>query len=345
MVVTPRQKEELRRLILGAQNIVIVCHMTPDGDAMGSSLCLYHTLRTLGRKACVVTPDNPPESLLFLPGSERIVVASFHTDRATKLIESADLIFCLDFNDLRRIDRMAPLIENSTARRIVIDHHLNPMIEADVIISHPEISSTCALLFQVIETLGWTGRVNCDAATCCCAGMMTDTGNFSYNSNDPVLYRILARLIEKGVDKDDLYTRLFNINSANRIRIMGFAQSARLQLFQPPGVALIALSRADLDEFGYHRGDTEGLVNIPLSIPGIHCSIFLREDEPGYVKVSMRSKGDFSVKELCEKYFDGGGHKNASGGEMRAPLPDVIDRIIALLPMCGLQQSTDHSNQ
>ena len=262
------------------------------------------------------------------------MVASFHTERAVRLVEEADLIVCLDFNDMRRIDRMAPIVEASDARRIVIDHHLNPVIEADVLVSHPEVSSTCALLYQVLEAIGWSRRITRDAATCCCAGMMTDTGNFSYNSNDPELYRILARLIEKGVDKDELYTRLFNINSVGRIRIMGFGQSLRLQIFEQQGIALITLSRADLDEFEYNRGDTEGLVNIPLSIPGIHCSIFLREDEPDYVKVSMRSKGDFSVKELCEKYFGGGGHKNAAGGEMRAPLSVVVDRILSILAVC-----------
>ena len=339
MVITKPQKQSIQNLTAQAENIVIVCHMTPDGDALGSSLSLCHMLRVMGKKACVVTPDTPPESLRFLPGAEKITIASFHTERAERFIREASLIFCLDFNDLHRIDRMAPLVEASGARRIVIDHHLNPSIEADVIISHPEISSTCALLYLVAEDMGWLRYLTVDAATCCCVGMMTDTGNFSYNSNDPELYRILSRLVAKGVDKDALYTRLFNVNSASRIRIMGFAQCSRMQLFEPQGLALISLSRADLDEFDYHRGDTEGLVNIPLSIPGIHCSIFLREDEPGYVKVSMRSKGDFSVKELCEKYFGGGGHHNASGGEMRAPLPRVIDRVISLLP--EIQLTTD----
>lgn len=331
MVVTPQQIDLIGSLTDQARSIVIVCHMTPDGDALGSSLCLWHTLRHMGKNAYVVTPDSPPETLRFLPGADHITVASFHVERAKRLIESADLIFCMDFNDLKRIDRTAAAVEQSSGRRIVIDHHLNPSVEADVIVSHPEVSSTCALLYQVIEAMGWKECVNVDAAVCCCAGMMTDTGNFSYNSNDPRLYQILSELIAIGVDKDLLYTRLFNINSEGRIRIMGFAQAHRLQLFADRGVALITLSRADLDEFGYRRGDTEGLVNIPLSIPGIRCSIFLREDEPNYTKVSMRSKGEFSVKELTEKYFDGGGHKNAAGGELRAPLSEAVSRVLGIV--------------
>lgn len=333
-IITNSQTEAVRSLIKNAGRVAIVCHMTPDGDAMGSSLCMAHVMLSIGKFATVIVPDCPPQNLTFLPGVDHIVVASCRPERASSLLRDADLIVILDFNDLKRIDRMAPMVEASGAKRVVIDHHLNPSIEADVLISHPEVSSTCALLYMVLESIGLDRKLGKEAAECCCTGMMTDTGNFSYNSNDPRLYRILSELVAKGVDKDAIYTRIFNTNSENRIRLMGYAQSRKMQIFPEHQAALIALSRDELNEFSYRRGDTESLVNVPLSIPGVTYSIFLREDEPGYVKISMRSKGEFSVKELCEKYFGGGGHRNAAGGEMYAPIEEVEAKVISLLSEC-----------
>lgn len=324
--------ERFRQLTDRAKRVAVVCHMTPDGDALGSSLCLMHTLSALGKHVTVVTPDAPPKNLGFLPGSERITVNSYQHDKARNAFLNADLIFCLDFNDLRRIDRTAPLVEASAAPIVMIDHHLNPALEAEIAFSHPEISSTCALLFLVLEAAGLAGHIGREAATCCCAGMMTDTGNFAYNANDPGIYRILAELMERGVDKNDLYNKLFNTNSLTRIRIMGFCQYARLHVLDEHRCAITTLSLQEARDFNYSKGDTEGLVNIPLSIPGIVYSIFLRQDEEDYIKVSMRSKGNFSVKELCERHFDGGGHLNASGGEIRDTLDNAMARILELLP-------------
>lgn len=330
-LLSKAQADQLSSMIQKSNRVVVTCHMTPDGDALGASLCMVHVLLSMGKFATVVVPDCPPQNLMFLPGSSHVVVASCRPERAESLLTDADLVVLLDFNDLKRIDRMAPMVEASKAKRVVIDHHLNPSIKADVLISRPDVSSTCALLYQVLESIGLERRISREAAECCCTGMMTDTGNFSYNSNDPQLYRILERLVAKGVDKDAIYTRLFNTNTESRVRLMGYAQSRKMQILPEHQVAVIALSREELDEFGYKRGDTEALVNVPLSIPGITYSIFLREDEPGYVKVSMRSKGNFSVKEICEAHFGGGGHVNASGGEMRAPLEEVLQRVIDVL--------------
>lgn len=308
---------------------------------------MVHVLLSIGKFATVVVPDCPPQNLMFLPGSSHIVVASCRQERAETLLAEADLVVLLDFNDLKRIDRMAPMVEASKAKRVLIDHHLNPSISADVIISRPDVSSTCALLYQVLEAIGLERRISREAAECCCTGMMTDTGNFSYNSNDPQLYRILEKLIAKGVDKDAIYTRLFNTNSESRVRLTGYALSRKMQLLPEHQAAVIALSREELDEYGYKRGDTESLVNVPLSIPGITYSIFLREDESGYVKLSMRSKGDFSVKDICEAHFGGGGHCNASGGEMHAPIADVVQRVLDLLPQydCMLPNAQSLSSE
>ncbi len=346
-LLSKSQADQLESIIRKSNRVVVVCHMTPDGDALGASLCMVHVLLSIGKFATVVVPDCPPQNLMFLPGSSHIVVASCRQERAETLLAEADLVVLLDFNDLKRIDRMAPMVEASKAKRVLIDHHLNPSISADVIISRPDVSSTCALLYQVLEAIGLERRISREAAECCCTGMMTDTGNFSYNSNDPQLYRILEKLIAKGVDKDAIYTRLFNTNSESRVRLTGYALSRKMQLLPEHQAAVIALSREELDEYGYKRGDTESLVNVPLSIPGITYSIFLREDESGYVKLSMRSRGDFSVKDICEAHFGGGGHCNASGGEMHAPIADVVQRVLDLLPQydCMLPNAQSLSSE
>lgn len=332
-LLSKAQADQLSSMIQKSNRVVVTCHMTPDGDALGSSLCMVHVLLSMGKFATVVVPDCPPQNLMFLPGAGHIVVASCRQERAACLLAEADLIMMLDFNDLKRIDRMAEMVSASKAKRVVIDHHLNPSISADMVISRPDVSSTCALLYQVLEAIGLERRISREAAECCCTGMMTDTGNFSYNSNDPQLYRILERLVAKGVNKDAIYTRLFNTNTESRIRLTGYALSKKMQLLPEHQASVIALSRAELDEYGYKRGDTEALVNVPLSIPGITYSVFLREDEPGYVKVSMRSKGAFSVKEICEAHFGGGGHVNASGGEMHASIDDVAEKVLEIIPL------------
>ena len=319
------------KLIKDASRVAIVCHMTPDGDALGSSLCLCHTLRNMGLRADVVTPDQPPRTLSFLPGAREITVASYQQERARRILDAANVVFCLDFNDLKRIDRLAPMVDATNAKRIVIDHHLNPSIEADLLVSHPEKSSTCLLLYMILEAAGFAEFINTDAATCCCAGIMTDTGNCAYNANDPDLYIVLGNLMKLGVDKNALYDRLFNSNTLSRLRIMGYCQYERMHLLEKHHCALITLSLDEAREFGYNKGDTEGLVNIPLSIPGVVYSIYLRQDEENYVKVSMRSKGDFSVKELCEQHFGGGGHHNAAGGELHCSLTEAVSRVLALV--------------
>jgi len=336
-VIPISQVSEVSGLLARSRRVAVVCHMTPDGDALGSSLFMWHVLTAMGKSVVVVTPDCAPSSLMFLPGAGNVVAASCHPDKTRHLFRNADLVFCLDFNDLKRIDRTAPMLEASSAPRIVVDHHLNPNIDARVLISHPEKSSTSALVYMLIHQMGMSGYVTREAAECCCAGMMTDTGNFSYNSNDPDLYEIMAQLIAKGADKDSLYTRIFNTNSLSRLRIMAYSQLRKMQILEQHKCAIITLSHDELEEFNYHKGDTEALVNVPLSIPDVVYSIYLREDAVDYVKVSMRSKGAFSVKSLCEKYFNGGGHHNAAGGEFIGSLSGAVDAVLAIIPECDAE--------
>lgn len=324
--------DRVQALILAAKSIVITCHLTPDGDAIGSSLGLCQALRALGKEAVVVTPDCPSRQLLFMPGMKDVVVATSNPQTAEDALTRADLLFCLDFNDLKRVDKLADTIEaKCRARRVVVDHHLDPSIEAEVLISHPEVSSTSALVYILLWQLHMTRYLNRSGAACIYTGMMTDTGNFSYNSNDPDLYVIIADLLRKGIDKDRLYTLVCNTNSETRVRLCGYARY-RMELLPHHRAALITLSRDELDEFGYTKGDTESLVNTPLSIPGVVYSVYLREDSPGFVKVSMRSTGDFPVNLICEQQFGGGGHLNAAGGEFHGSLPEAVTRLLGALP-------------
>ncbi|MCM1354822.1 MAG: bifunctional oligoribonuclease/PAP phosphatase NrnA [Staphylococcus sp.] len=330
-IIDPELVERVKQLVLVSRNIVITCHVSPDGDALGSSCALWYILKALGKTANVVTADCAPRSLQFLPGVRDIIAATRQSDRAHELISHADLIFCMDFNDAERIDRLTPVLLSSKAKRVVIDHHLDPCIDTDVLISNPAVSSTSALLYIFLWQAGWTRYLNRSSAACIYTGMMTDTGNFSYNSNDPDLYLIIHDLMRKGIDKDNLYKLVMNTSSESRVRIMGYGQY-RMQLLPNHQAAIITLSENELKEFDYNKGDTEGLVNIPLSIPEVTYSVFLREDAPDCVKVSMRSKGDFSVSRICEENFAGGGHTNAAGGEFHGPLCQAVDKLLEIIP-------------
>lgn len=330
-VIAPEHVERVKQLLLGARNVVITCHISPDGDAIGSSIALCSVLRNLGKDAIVVTADCPPKTLQFLPGAREIVTATRNPAKAQELIAEADVSFCLDFNDIKRVDRLSEAFESSKSRRIVIDHHMNPAIDCEVLISHPEVSSTSALVYILLWQAGWARHIGRSAAACIYTGMMTDTGNFAYNSNDPDLYLIIHDLLRRGIDKDNLYKLVNNNASQSSVRINGYAQY-RTEYMCGGRVALIMLSSEDLREFDYSKGDTEGLVNVPLSIPEVQWSIFMREDSKDLVKVSMRSKGDFPVNIVCEQKFGGGGHVNASGGEYHGPLPKAVSYILESIP-------------
>lgn len=322
--------EALRNLLNEAERIVIVTHMSPDGDAIGSSSAMQRILAALGKEARIVIPDMLSALLRRVPGAKEAVDATRYPDFATQLISDADLIICLDFNELGRLGRIADVVRDAKAPKVLIDHHLHPADFAKVTISHPEMSSTCFLLFKVFCGLELFNEIDSKTAECILTGMMTDTGNFSYNASDPELYIVVAELLRKGVDKERIYREQFETHSLDSMRLNAFAISQRMEVWSDMGAALIRLSRAELNRFHYSKGDTEGLVNRPLAIPGVVYSAFFREED-GYVKVSMRSLGDFPVNELCRDHFGGGGHLNAAGGEFDGTLDQAADLFRSLL--------------
>lgn len=333
-ILSKSEADALSRSIDDASRIVVVCHVAPDGDAIGSSLALWHTLRGLGKDVFVVVPDACPASLRFLNGYKDILVYTRYTEFAQQLLENADLIFCLDFNEPKRVDKMEAALTASKARKILIDHHLHPAPFCDMTISHPEISSTCEVLFRVICSLGLFEQMGVDAASAIYTGMMTDTGNFTYNSNYPEIYITIAELIKKGIDKDWIYARIHNTNSENKLRLNGYAIAQKMEVFPEQCAALITLSQNELNQYDYQKGDTEGLVNVPLSMEHILFSAFLRE-ESNLIKISLRSKGSFPANKIASDYFNGGGHLNAAGGEFYGTLQEAHSRILEILPVIG----------
>ena len=322
-IIDDKTIERLRAFINGVQRIVITCHKSPDGDALGSSLALCHVLRRLGKDAVVVTPDMAPKSLEFIPGVRELVVLTKHELRARNVLNEAQLLFCLDFNSMKRIDRLGELVEPLKVRRVLIDHHLDPDDAFDIMISHPDASSTCELVFRVLMQMGLLRLMDRHAASCLYVGLLTDTGGFAYSCDNPEFYEILASILKRRIDRINLYNKAMNTFSADSVRLQGYAVSEKMQLFPEQGAALITLSKEELERFNYNRGDTETLVNKPLAIPEIYWSVFLREDTDK-IKVSCRSQGDFSVSDICARYFNGGGHFNAAGGELTCSLDEAV---------------------
>lgn len=322
-IIDEQTINRLRSLINGVQRIVITCHKSPDGDALGSTLTLCHVLRRLGKDAVVVTPDMAPRSLEFVPGVRDIVVFTKHELRARHVLKEAQLVFCLDFNAIHRIDRLGELIEPLAARRVLIDHHLDPEDIFDVSISFPEASSTCELVYRVLMQMGLLRFLDRQAASCLYVGLLTDTGGFAYSCDNPEFYEILASVMRRRFDRIRLYNLAMNTFSADSLRLQGYAISHKMQLFPECGAALIVLDKEELERFNYNRGDTETLVNKPLAIPEIYWSVFMREDADR-IKVSCRSQGDFSVSSICSRYFNGGGHENAAGGEFMGTVEQAV---------------------
>ena len=324
-VISQANIDHVEKWFERADKIVIVSHVSPDGDAIGSSLGLWHFLNSQDKNVHVIVPNAFPDFLKWMPGAKEVIQYNRYKEFADKLIMEADVICCLDFNVLSRIDEMEEIVRVSPGRKMIVDHHLYPGDFARIVISHPQISSTSELVFRLICQLGNFSDITKEAAECIYTGMMTDTGGFTYNSNDREIYLIIGELLSKGIDKDEIYRNVFNTHSEGRLRLMGYVLYEKMQVFPQFNAALITLTREEQKKFEYKKGDTEGFVNMPLSMKGICFSVFLREDtEKDMIKVSLRSVGTFPCNEVAAEFFGGGGHLNASGGEFYGPIEDAI---------------------
>ena len=315
---------KLKAYIHKGDKFVIISHEMPDGDAIGSSLGLYHYLSSFDKKLIkVVVPNIFPDFLKWMTGANDIVIAEQYPDFARQLITEADVIFCMDINAIKRVGKLASALAASDARKVLIDHHPDPENFCKIEISFPEMCSTSELVFRVICALGDVDLIEKAAAECLYAGMMTDTGAFTFNSNGEGIYVIISELLKKGIDKDDIYRKIYQVYSLSRVRLMGYVLLDKLKTFPDKRTALFTLSRLELNRFRYKCGDTENFVNLPLSIKGIYFSVFMRE-EKHFIKVSLRSEGDFPCNVFASRYFNGGGHKNASGGEFYGTMEEAV---------------------
>ncbi len=314
-----------------ANSIVIVGHVNPDGDSVGSSLALYNYLKRSGKVVTVVMPNEYPDFLKWLPGSEEVIVFSKNKSAAVKIIDNANIVFLLDFNSLARAGNVEVYINNSAALKVIIDHHPGPADFADIVYSDVLSSSTAELVFRFIESTGNLQLIDNISATCLYTGIMSDTGSFSFNSSQPETYRVLSELLKKGIDKDYIYSMVYDNFSESRLRLLGYCLDRKMVVLPVYKTAYISLSLDEKKQYNYIRGDSEGFVNYPLSISGVDFVAFFIENND-HVKISFRSKGKFNTNVFAQKHFDGGGHVNASGGESKLSLFDTINKFVSLLP-------------
>ena len=320
------EAKQLQQLIIEAEHIVICAHKSPDGDALGSSLAWKSYLNQIGKTdVTVCMPDAYPDFLQWLPEANTVLRYDKNPEKVQETFNRADLVCCLDFNQYARVEAMRSTLEGCKAKRILIDHHLEPQTDNAITISQPNMSSTSEMIFYIISQLGGYNDMTKDCAQCIYCGMMTDTGGFAYASNDPEIFIIIAHLLTKGIDKDKINRNVNNTWSENRLRFFSYILTERLRFFHDHRAGLFTITREDMKRFHYVRGDAEGLVNEPLKVKGMRLSISLREDtEVDKIRVSVRSVDDFPANKLAEEFFNGGGHFNAAGGELPFPLEEAI---------------------
>jgi phosphoesterase RecJ-like protein len=305
------------------QKVVITTHHKPDGDAMGSTLGLWGFLREFVEDVVVCTPTDYSENLFWLPGNEWVLDFEKEAQKVAEKVVAADLIFCLDFNRLSRINQLGDLVRAASAQKVMMDHHLEPEEFADYTYWDHGASSTCELVYSWIENHFGSDHVTPSIATCLYTGLMTDTGNFQHNNTKPNTLRLAADLMEHGADHLMIHANIYDVFSLDRSRLFGYSLYKKLEIIPECKTALIYLDRQELKEFNVQTGDTEGLVNFGLGLKDIVLSVLII-DRTERVKMSFRSKGDFPANELATKHFEGGGHRNAAGGQSTDTLEATV---------------------
>jgi bifunctional oligoribonuclease and PAP phosphatase NrnA len=322
--------KELSKLFSSAENILIISHINPDGDSVGAQLALYHYFRSIDKNVTLLAPNNLQEFLKWMDGAAEINIFIKDRKKGRMLIEKADLIIMLDFNQPGRLGEAESKVLSSKAKKVIIDHHLDPGNFADLVISDPSMCSTSELVHELICKITAAKFMNLSYAEALYVGIITDTGNFEHGSYSSGTFRIVAELLDAGINKEKIINLIYNNFSGDRLRLQGFALNRRMVVLPEFRTAYIYLSKEDLKEYNYVKGDTEGFVNMPLSIKGIDFSaLFIEKDD--FIKLSFRSKGNFPSNELASLYFSGGGHRNASGGEYSDTLENTISYFLKVL--------------
>jgi len=322
--------KDLKNILSYPKDVVIISHRNPDGDAIGSSMAFRYFLESYGHVVKVIYPSDYPTSFAFIKGIDQCVIYDSNPPLAEELIKKADVIACLDFNSLDRIDKMGSLVADSKASKILIDHHLDPEPFADFELSETTASSTCELVYKFIQLLDEDKKLNTFISELLFIGLITDTGSFKYSTN-PYTYEVASSLKKKGADDYKIQDLIHNTMSVKQVSLLGHCLANRMEIIPEYGTGIITLTKQDYSDFDIGRGDTEGVVNYILMMKGMKVAAFITE-QPTIVKLSLRSKGDISVQDMARKYFNGGGHKNASGGALYSKLDSVVDKFKAVLP-------------
>ena len=324
-----------KSLISQPKRVVIVTHFKPDADALGSSLGLARFLGKKKHQVTVITPSDYPDFLTWLPGNETVVALLKDDPRphqkAAELIQQAEIIFCLDFSSLNRIKDLEKPVKEAKATKVLIDHHLEPEAFADFEKWNTASASTAGLIYELIDDLGETDLIDKEIATCLYAGIMTDTGGFRHNNTRHQEFLIASELVSRGANPHTIAQNIYDTNSLERLRLTGFVLSQKLTVLPEYHTAYMTLSQEELQKYGSQTGDTEGLVNYGLSIKGVKMAVMMY-DRKEEIKLSFRSLDDFSVNELARKHFEGGGHRNASGGSSKLSLEDTLKKFLSILP-------------
>lgn len=324
--------EKLQQLLHHPKKIVVVPHKNPDGDALGASLALYLFLKTDGHEVSVVSPNDYPDFLKWMPGEKEVVKFDQEKKRGEELVARAELIFTLDFNHLSRIGELEKHLEAATADFVMIDHHQQPGDYADFIESDVEMSSTAQMIYHFIERMDRLDDITPEIATCLYTGIMTDTGSFRFASTTGKTHRVIADLMDHGAKNAAIHQQVYDTNSLDKLHLLGRALQ-NLKVEKEFNTAYISLSQDELDAHNFKKGDTEGFVNYALSLKGtVFAAIFIENKQEKIIKTSLRSKGNFDVNEFARTHFNGGGHKNAAGGKSEKNLEETVKNFIAILP-------------
>ena len=322
---------ELKDLLAQPRKIVITTHYKPDGDAMGSSLALYHYLNNAGHEVAVVSPSDFPDFLCWMPGSDLVVNFEHAAGKAKQLAMEADLIFCLDFNTASRIEKFSEAVVNSNAKKVLIDHHLDPENFCDYTFSFVQSCATCELVYYFLTEMGGNSSITKEIAECLYTGIMTDTGSFRFSSMTADTHMVIAALMRAGASNFEIHENIYDNFSFDRTRFLGHCLKDKLVVLPEYRTAYIAVTKQELAQYNHHSGDTEGIVNFALGIKGVKLAAFFCERD-NLIKISFRSKENFSVKELSSQHFSGGGHRNAAGGRSHDSLENTVAKFISLLP-------------
>lgn len=330
--ITENKAQKLKKIIDNADNIAVITHKNPDGDAIGSALALQLFLKNRKKNVQVIVPGDYPLFLKWLPGTKDVVIFEHEETQARKAVLGADLIFALDFNMTERIEDMDKVYKEANGIKFLIDHHPNPDNIAEHIFSDISVSSTAELLYWFLNQVFQHPELDKDIAVCLFTGIMTDTGCFNFNASLPGTYRAVAELLSFGIDKDEIFDLVYNNFSEHRMRLLGYCLDKKMQVFQSHAAACISITREELKKYHFVRGDEEGMVNYPLSVKGVSlAAIFIEKED--HIKISFRSKGNVPANRIARDHFNGGGHKNAAGGKYYAPLSDTIKKFISILPV------------